>query len=178
MLISVFEECSKSIVKYSIVKTVYQRSIETTPLSVIVPLLSPSFQSVTDQVHSFSHQTPISIRNCVYRIKCNDCTKVYIGQTARELHTRIGEHKRSINRPPRNIDEYQAIVNDSAMAGHALDTGHRIDLENVDILRRGLKFTPQRLVTEAMEIAKHPSVNRIEGVELASVWRAVLDQPR
>ncbi|GAA55788.1 hypothetical protein CLF_108995 [Clonorchis sinensis] len=107
-------------------------------------------------------------RNCVYRIKCNDCTKVYIGQTARELHTRIGEHKRSINRPPKNIDEYQAIVNDSAMSGHVLDTGHRIDLENVDILRRGLRFTPQRLVAEAVEIAKHPSVNRIEGVELAS----------
>ncbi|GAA48528.1 hypothetical protein CLF_101717 [Clonorchis sinensis] len=116
-------------------------------------------------------------RNCVYRIKCNDCTKVYIGQTARELHTRTGEHKRSINRPPRNIGEYQAIVDDSAMAGHALDTGHRIHLENVDILRRGLRFTPQRLVAEAVEIAKHPSVNRIEGVELASVWRAVLDDP-
>ncbi|KER29147.1 hypothetical protein T265_04157 [Opisthorchis viverrini] len=47
-------------------------------------------------------------RNCVYKIKCHDCTKVYISQTARELHTRIGEHKRSINRPPRNAEEYQA----------------------------------------------------------------------
>ncbi|KAG5451366.1 hypothetical protein CSKR_105313 [Clonorchis sinensis] len=92
------------------------------------------------------------------RIKCNDCTKVYIGQTVRELHTRIGEHKRSINRPPRNIDEYQAIVNDSAMAGYALHTGHRIDLENGNILRRGLRFTPQRLVAEAVEVAKLPSI--------------------
>ncbi|KER22468.1 LOW QUALITY PROTEIN: hypothetical protein T265_14848 [Opisthorchis viverrini] len=98
-------------------------------------------------------------RNCVYKIKRNNCTKVCIGQTARKLHTRIA----FLNRPPRNADKSQA------MAGHAVDTGHRIDFENVDILRRGLRFTPQRLVAEAVEIAKHPSVN---------VWRGILDQPR
>ncbi|GAA57021.1 hypothetical protein CLF_112011 [Clonorchis sinensis] len=75
-------------------------------------------------VHLKDHLPVDGTRNYVYRIKCYDCTKVYIGQTARELHTRVGEHKRSINRPPRNIDEHQAIVKDSVMAGHALDTGH------------------------------------------------------
>ncbi|KER31343.1 LOW QUALITY PROTEIN: hypothetical protein T265_12998 [Opisthorchis viverrini] len=102
-------------------------------------------------------------RNCVCKIKCNDCTKVYIGQTARELHTRIGEHKRSIKRPPRNVDYYQATVKDSTVAKHALDTEQRIDLENVYTLRRNSRFTTQLLVTEAVEIAKHLSVNRIEG---------------
>ncbi|KER30944.1 hypothetical protein T265_02752 [Opisthorchis viverrini] len=107
-------------------------------------------------------------RDCVHKINCNECALVYIGQTARELHTRIGEHKRRINKPPRNAEEYQTLVKDSAMAVHALDTGHRIDLENVEVLRRGLRFTPQRLIAEAVEITKHHSVNRIEGVELAS----------
>ncbi|GAA54271.1 hypothetical protein CLF_113233, partial [Clonorchis sinensis] len=115
-------------------------------------------------------------RDCVYKIKCSDCIKVYIGQTARELHTRIVEHKRKINKPPRNADEYRALLKDSAIAEHALDTGHKIDLENVEVLRRGLRSTSQRLMAEAVEIAKHPSVNRIEGVELARVWRTVLDQ--
>ncbi|GAA33470.2 hypothetical protein CLF_100221 [Clonorchis sinensis] len=115
-------------------------------------------------------------RDCVYKIKCNDCIKVYIGQTARELHTRIGEHKRKINKPPRNADEYRALLKDSAIAEHALDTGHKIDLKTVEVLRRGLRSTSQRLMAEAVEIAKHPSVNRIEGVELARVWRTVLDQ--
>ncbi|GAA55951.1 hypothetical protein CLF_109444 [Clonorchis sinensis] len=115
-------------------------------------------------------------RDCVYKIKCSDCIKVYIGQTARELHTRIVEHKRKINKPPRNADEYRALLKDSAIAEHALDTGHKIDLENVEVLRRGLRSASQRLMAEAVEIAKHPSVNRIEGVELARVWRTVLDQ--
>ncbi|KER22295.1 hypothetical protein T265_09581 [Opisthorchis viverrini] len=45
-------------------------------------------------------------------------------------HTGIGDRKRSIIRPPRNVDEHQAIIKDSTMAGHAIDTGHRIDSEN------------------------------------------------
>ncbi|KER28028.1 hypothetical protein T265_05073 [Opisthorchis viverrini] len=74
-----------------------------------------------------------------------------------------------IRRPPRNADEYQALLKDSAIAEHALDTGHKIDLENVEVLRRGLRSTSHRLIAEAVEIAKHPSVNRMKGVELASV---------
>ncbi|KER21172.1 hypothetical protein T265_10449 [Opisthorchis viverrini] len=49
--------------------------------------------------------------------------------TVRELHIGIGEHSRK-NRPPRNADEYQALLEDSAIAEHALDTGHKTDLEN------------------------------------------------
>ncbi|KAG5449238.1 hypothetical protein CSKR_100670 [Clonorchis sinensis] len=49
------------------------------------------------------------------------------------------------------------------MEVHALDRGHRIDLENMEVLRRVLPFTPQRLIAEPVEITKHHSVNRIEG---------------
>ena len=72
--------------------------------------------------------------------------------------------------------EYQAILRDSAMASHALDTGHRVDLQNIEILRSGLRSSSQRLIAEAVEITKHPCVNRIEGAELPAVWRALLGQ--
>ncbi|KER32248.1 LOW QUALITY PROTEIN: hypothetical protein T265_12828 [Opisthorchis viverrini] len=39
-------------------------------------------------------------RDCFYKIKCNDCTKVYIGQTVSELHIRVGGHSRKINTLP------------------------------------------------------------------------------
>ncbi|KER22497.1 hypothetical protein T265_09422 [Opisthorchis viverrini] len=39
-------------------------------------------------------------------------------------HIRIGEHSRKINRPPRNVDKYQALLGDSATAEHALDSGY------------------------------------------------------
>jgi len=32
----------------------------------------------------------------VYKLECNDCEKVYIGQTKRHLETRIKEHKNNI----------------------------------------------------------------------------------
>ncbi|KER19865.1 hypothetical protein T265_11467 [Opisthorchis viverrini] len=99
--------------------------------------------------------------------------KFYIGQASRKLHSRIDEHKPCINRPSGNKHEYLVIVNDSAMAGRTLDVEHRIDMENVDILRRGLRFTSQRLVAEVMEIANYPSVNRVEGVELANLSRMI-----
>ncbi|KER27439.1 hypothetical protein T265_13803, partial [Opisthorchis viverrini] len=105
--------------------------------------------------------------NCTELANYNGCTKVYIGQTARELHTRIVEHKRSINKPPRNAEEYQMLVKDSAMVVHALDTVYRTDLENVEVLRRGLRFTPQRLIVETVEITKHHGANRMEGYSAA-----------
>ncbi|KER28498.1 hypothetical protein T265_04719 [Opisthorchis viverrini] len=40
------------------------------------------------------------------------------------------------------------------------DTGHKTDLENIGVLRRGLGSTPQTLMAEAVEIAKHPIFNR------------------
>ncbi|GAA56449.1 hypothetical protein CLF_110913 [Clonorchis sinensis] len=107
-------------------------------------------------------------RDCVYTTKCNDCTKVYIGQTARGLHNRIGEHRRKISRPLKNANEYQAFLKDSATAKHALDTGHKIELENVEFLRQGLRSKLPRLMAETVEIGKHPSVNRMEDVKLAS----------
>ncbi|GAA49176.1 reverse transcriptase [Clonorchis sinensis] len=102
-----------------------------------------------------------------------NCTEVYVEQTARERHSRIGEHRRKINRPLRNADEYRALVKDSTIAEHVLDTGHKTDLENVEVLRRGLRFTSQRPMAEAVEISKPFSVNRIEGVELASICTSI-----
>ena len=61
------------------------------------------------------------------------------------------------------------------MAIHAWDTGHRVDVENVRILRKGLGKTSERLLAESIEIvkAKH-AVNRIDGVDLTSEWQRVL----
>ncbi|KER29233.1 hypothetical protein T265_04081 [Opisthorchis viverrini] len=109
------------------------------------------------------HHPANRTKDCIYKIKYNGCTKVYIGQTAKELHTRTREHSRKIKRPLRNADEYQALLKDSAIAEHALGMGHKIE-----VLKRELRPTSQRMIAEAVEIAKHSSVNRMEGVELES----------
>ena len=119
------------------------------------------------------------ISNCVYKIKCADCPSEYIGQTARELLTRITEHKRRINKPVRSELDYQILLKDSAIAGHALDTGHNIDLKNVEVIGRGFKSARHRLTAEAIEIIKsNKAVNRMDGTELSGVWRPVLTRSK
>ncbi|KAG5452035.1 hypothetical protein CSKR_110643 [Clonorchis sinensis] len=108
------------------------------------------------------------------RLRTVALTKCYINQVisprhgktdGSKPHTRIGEHRRKIDRSPRKADEYRTLLKDSAIAEIALDTGQKIDVENVGVLREGLRFTSQRLMIEVVEIAKHLSINRIEGVE-------------
>ena len=118
-------------------------------------------------------------RNCVYCIKCTQCTAVYIGQTARELGVRIAEHRRRTQRFPRNLMEYNALIKDSAIAGHALDTGHTINFSEIKILRQGFRCPMERMYAEAIEITKSRSaVNRIDGVELSGAWKHVIGIPK
>jgi len=61
------------------------------------------------------------IKNIVYKINCKDCDATYIGQTKRKLSTRVGEHKKDINRK---------TSNHSVITEHRLDSNHDFDWEN------------------------------------------------
>ena len=63
----------------------------------------------------------------VYQVKCSDCEKVYIGESGRELGTRIKEHQRNINKQEANSQIYK----------HLEESGHtNIDWNNVKVLGR------------------------------------------
>ena len=63
---------------------------------------------------------PEDRQGAVYKIKCCDCQDTYIGETNRNLSTRLTEHKRAT----RNGD-----VN-SHIAEHHLETKHQIDSDS------------------------------------------------
>jgi len=63
----------------------------------------------------------------VYKMNCNDCDKVYIGQTKRHLVTRIKEHRNNIKNPSGNF----SIVTD-----HRLSFNHDFDWNNPNILHK------------------------------------------
>ncbi|RWS22223.1 hypothetical protein B4U80_11583, partial [Leptotrombidium deliense] len=79
-------------------------------------------------------------KNCVYLIKCKNCSEIYIGQTSRELKLRLKEHKSS---------SYNSRVYD-----HILSRNHEIDFENVIILHVE-KNKRVREFKENWEINKH-----------------------
>ena len=90
----------------------------------------------------------------VYKIKCDDCEAFYLGETGRDIGTRVREHRRYKTR--------------SAFGKHLLNSGHKsVDDDNIEILHvmpKGLRLT----LTEAYEIWKEASNNNLlnEQVEL------------
>ncbi|KAI5652153.1 BAH domain-containing protein [Phthorimaea operculella] len=102
----------------------------------------------------------------VYEIPC-DCGKSYIGETGRNISTRLSEHIRSM----RKMD-----CNASAVTEHALatDTKHFIRFDKVKVLAREKNFVTRKIM-EAIEINRRPNFNRDTGWALPSAWRPVLD---
>ncbi|HLX52760.1 MAG TPA: GIY-YIG nuclease family protein, partial [Aquella sp.] len=62
----------------------------------------------------------------IYQINCKDCNKYYIGETGRELKSRIQEHNRALNK---NNKDY-AVVEHKIVNNHAIDINEPIILGN------------------------------------------------
>ena len=100
----------------------------------------------------------------IYKIPCADCDSFYIGETGRQLNTRIGEHKKSVR-----MDGIS-----SAVGEHQMDTGHNIAWEDISVLGIEGKDYPRK-IREAIEIrTQQPSLNRDQGLELPALYNRVL----
>jgi len=85
------------------------------------------------------------VKNVIYKINCKDCEATYIGQTKRKLSTRVGEHKKDINRK---------TSNHSVISEHRLGSNHEFDWENPIILDKE-KHYYRRLISEMINIKTH-----------------------
>ena len=95
----------------------------------------------------------------IYHVKCEDCDNDYVGETARQLNTRLKEH---------------LTRDSSAIKDHCDKTGHKIEPKNTNILTSEDNFW-KRKVKEAIEIKqRRPSLNRDEGLELPRVYDSLL----
>ena len=80
--------------------------------------ISARLRSVKDRINK-------NDRNCVvYRIGCNDCDSCYIGETGRQLGTRISEHKNNI----------RTLYDRSQLVQHMTTQNHTMDFGSVSIL--------------------------------------------
>lgn len=64
------------------------------------------------------------ISNVIYKVTCNDCSNVYIGQTSKKLETRLKQHQQYVNKKHPH----------SALASHSLDNSHCFDFTSAAIL--------------------------------------------
>ncbi|KYN50317.1 hypothetical protein ALC62_11555, partial [Cyphomyrmex costatus] len=95
-------------------------------------------------------QKDITNQNCknhvVYKIKCRDCESTYVGQTKRQLQTRIKEHRNNIR-----LDSSKHSV----IFQHIIEYGHNFDWENVDIMDVEHNYK-KRLISEMLHIKEQP----------------------
>ncbi|KYM94591.1 hypothetical protein ALC62_14781, partial [Cyphomyrmex costatus] len=85
-----------------------------------------------------------SRNNVVYKISCNDCVAPYVGQTSRQLKTRISEHSNHIKRN---------TTTRSVITEHRLQHGYDFRWNEVEILDKESNYR-KRIVSEMINIKK------------------------
>jgi len=94
--------------------------------------------------------------NIVYKIFCNNCNVSYVGQTKKQLKTRINEHVKNIT-----SDESKHSV----ITKHILDKNHTFDWQNVKILDFENNYF-KRLIAEMIYIKTQDNgLNSIDDIE-------------
>ena len=91
-----------------------------------------------DTSHVKDRDEPNNRQGAVYKIKCSDCQASYIGETGRNLNTRLTEQKRAT----RNGD-----ANNHIAVHHQL-TNHNIDWDSAQCLTYSTNYF-QRLTLES-----------------------------
>ena len=100
----------------------------------------------------------------IYLVPCLNCEFIYIGQTKRDLKTRLSEHKRAIKfqRPEK-----------SALCQHTIVFDHKINWDQARILKLETDYF-KRLTAESWFINVHSNVmNRSDGDYFPAVYRSL-----
>ena len=88
---------------------------------------------------------------CIYSINCLDCDKKYVGESV-DLNRRVYQHKYDV----------RVGRQGSCLAKHILDGGHRMDFNNVEIVKR-VQDTDIRKLLECFYINKFSTINEYKG---------------
>ena len=105
-------------------------------------------------------------RYVVFKKECDSCSSVYIGQTSQLLKNRQAQHQNNV----KNRDKK------SALANHVINTGHKINLNNITIL----DIEPHKKIrefSEMLNIHTHQNtLNRTEDTQmLKNIYKSFLN---
>ena len=121
-----------------------------------------------------------TVGGVVYKIPCNSCNTIYIGETVQKTSLRMSQHKSACS----TVLRTRKIINNSdkndcGTAHHTLETGHKWDFENCSILAKE-KHEKDRKLRESIEIYKHKQnghilANNLTGTPFESCWHEILN---
>ena len=101
-------------------------------------------------VHNKPPRDTDDLSGVAYKINCKDCSLCYVGETGRDLNTRLREHKDSVRLGRTN----------NACFKHVQNTLHSIDWRGVKALYRSDNLS-NRLVVESTLINSIPNFNNM-----------------
>ena len=90
----------------------------------------------------------------VYQIDCKNCDKKYVGETGRDLNTRMSEHKRNV----RNQEENSLIFQ------HIDRTNHEFNFDEVKILANEENVGTRRFLEACYTIVDPNCINRARDI--------------
>ncbi len=107
----------------------------------------------------------------VYKLSCQDCITVYIGETSRSVADRMKEHLRLTKRHPKNNEERTKVERSSVIALLVLETEHHVDFDNSEILSKYWPIYRDR--TEQWFISHQPEACNLKGKTTHSAWNLI-----
>jgi predicted GIY-YIG superfamily endonuclease len=103
------------------------------------------------------------MKQCVYSIPC-DCGRCYIGETGRSLEIHIKEHKYNL---------MQGFLDNSKLAQHAYEEGHKVCLSELKVLYIEPNTTHRKYTESAhMSLLDHPITQ--PSLDISPIWTLVI----
>ena len=125
-----------------------------------------SFSTLRSLLTHVKAPTPPEEQKCVvYRVSC-ECGSVYVGETGRQMKTRIEEHKRAVMKADPN----------NAIAEHVWSTGHKIQWDETTSIEHDKDWFRRR-IKEALHIRSSNAMNSDPGLSLNPCWTAPRTAP-
>ena len=113
-------------------------------------------------------------KNVVYQVDCENCNATYIGQTSRQLGTRMGEQLSDCINAKNKGFVKDSPKNDTGLPKHALNTGHTFNVQSPTILHED-RATYTRKRIEGMYIHLNPTAcNNNRSTPLDPIWHGLL----
>ena len=109
----------------------------------------------------------------IYQIYCS-CSASYIGETCRDLTTRIKEHTKQVLDLAKRAKMHQAIAG-SAIAEHIhKNKDHNINFDSASLLEFETRYFHRKAKEGLFIQALKPEMNRDQGMELSPIWGPLL----
>ena len=98
----------------------------------------------------------------IYKIKCNECNHVYIGETGKELYKRVSEHKLAVRRG----DNLSAIY-------HHI-SGHSMNWDHTEVLAQQSTAEKRRILESMYSNNNNNALNRSS--KLPNAYSSIVNQ--